>query len=140
MKKILKKLKIFIFLIFLAFLSFILFKNFREVLYLKKKLDISKEKLAELKKEKERLEEEIEYLSHPHNLEKEIRRRFNLKKPGEKVAVVLPKEEKKEVKKQMSWLERGKNKGKEFLKKGFFKFREKLRKIFLTIFQKENQL
>ncbi|MBI1838882.1 MAG: septum formation initiator family protein [Candidatus Colwellbacteria bacterium] len=37
-----------------------------------------------------KLREKIEYFSEPHNLEKELRERFNYKNPGEKLIIVTP--------------------------------------------------
>lgn len=39
------------------------------------------------------LETETRYVQHPDNLETELRSRFNYKKPGENVIVVVPPEE-----------------------------------------------
>lgn len=36
------------------------------------------------------LKEETQYLADPVNLEKELRARFNYKKPGEKMIVIVP--------------------------------------------------
>ncbi|MEX2054410.1 MAG: septum formation initiator family protein [Candidatus Colwellbacteria bacterium] len=40
-----------------------------------------------------RLQAEIEYLSDPHNLEKELRARFNYRSPNETLIIVVPDEE-----------------------------------------------
>ena len=47
----------------------------------------------ELQTDNERLGKDIEYLSDPHNLEKELRARFNYRSPNEKLIIVVPKEE-----------------------------------------------
>jgi cell division protein FtsB len=36
------------------------------------------------------LQEETQYLSNPVNLEKELRARFNYKKPGEQMIIIVP--------------------------------------------------
>jgi cell division protein FtsB len=36
------------------------------------------------------LQEETQYLSNPANLEKELRARFNYKKPGETMVIIVP--------------------------------------------------
>jgi cell division protein FtsB len=36
------------------------------------------------------LQEENQYLSNPDNLEKELRARFNYKKPGETMVIIVP--------------------------------------------------
>ncbi|MEK9154693.1 MAG: septum formation initiator family protein [Patescibacteria group bacterium] len=43
-----------------------------------------------LTEENEKLGSEIEYFSRPENLEKELRSKFNYKKPGEKMIIVVP--------------------------------------------------
>lgn len=47
-------------------------------------------KLDNLQKENNMLKAEIEYFSNPDNLEKEFRARFNYKKPGEEMIIVVP--------------------------------------------------
>lgn len=36
------------------------------------------------------LQEEVQYLGNPANLEKELRERFNYKKPGETMVIIVP--------------------------------------------------
>lgn len=50
-------------------------------------------KLESFKKESEWLKADLEYFSEPENIEKELRARFNLKKPGEKLIIVVPPKE-----------------------------------------------
>jgi cell division protein FtsB len=50
------------------------------------KLDLDKAKIDETK-----LNAELRYLANPANLEKELRARFNLRKPGEKMIIIVPK-------------------------------------------------
>jgi type II secretory pathway pseudopilin PulG len=47
-------------------------------------------KLQAAKNENAELSRELEYYSHPENLEKELRARFNYKKPGENMIIVVP--------------------------------------------------
>ena len=58
----------------------------------KLRVDISalNNKLESLAKENVNLRGEIEYLSHPENLEKELRSKFNYKLPGEKTLIIVP--------------------------------------------------
>lgn len=46
--------------------------------------------LAKAQAEETSLQEENQYLSNPVNLEKEIRERFNYKKPGETMVIIVP--------------------------------------------------
>ncbi|MBI2515217.1 septum formation initiator family protein [Candidatus Wolfebacteria bacterium] len=47
-------------------------------------------RLSSLNKENENLKADIEYFSRPENLEKELRAKFNYKKPDEKLMIVVP--------------------------------------------------
>jgi cell division protein FtsB len=47
-------------------------------------------KLEAAKNENAELSQELEYYSRPENLEKELRARFNYKKPGESMIIVVP--------------------------------------------------
>ncbi len=57
---------------------------------LKNKIDDLNGRLGVLLKENSELQKEIEYFSRPENLEKELRQRFNYKKPGEKMMIIVP--------------------------------------------------
>lgn len=46
--------------------------------------------LAKAQAQETSLEEEVQYLSNPANLEKELRARFNYKKPGETMIIIVP--------------------------------------------------
>jgi cell division protein FtsB len=46
--------------------------------------------LVKAQTEETSLQEEDQYLSNPTNLEKEIRERFNYKKPGETMVIIVP--------------------------------------------------
>ncbi|MBI5220410.1 MAG: septum formation initiator family protein [Candidatus Liptonbacteria bacterium] len=47
-------------------------------------------KLEAAQAEEQKLRKELEYLSRPENLEKEIRSRFNYRKEGEKLIILVP--------------------------------------------------
>jgi uncharacterized membrane protein len=57
---------------------------------LKTKLNDLNSRLGVLLKENSDIQSEIEYFSHPENLEKELKQRFNYKKPGEKMIIIIP--------------------------------------------------
>ena len=63
---------------------------FKERSQLKKELESSSNRLNALIKENAELGSEIEYFSRPENLEKELRAKFNYKKPGEKMMIITP--------------------------------------------------
>lgn len=74
-------------LILLIFQTFSLLSQKKDVA---EKYEELQSALAQTKDDQERLKTEINYLSNPSNLEKELRQRFNLKKPGEKMIIVVP--------------------------------------------------
>lgn len=47
-------------------------------------------RLIKAKYSEESLQAEVQYLANPLNLEKELRTRFNYKKPGETMIVIVP--------------------------------------------------
>jgi len=57
---------------------------------LKIKMDDLNGRLSVLLKENSDIQSEIKYFSHPENLEKELRQRFNYKKHGEKMIIITP--------------------------------------------------
>lgn len=50
-----------------------------------------KEKLEKAEAGRAQIESELRYFSNPENAEKEIRGRFNLRSPGEKLIIIVPK-------------------------------------------------
>ncbi len=63
---------------------------FKERNRLSADLDNLNNRLQALIKENTDLQSEIEYFSHPENLEKELREKFNYKNSGEKMIIVVP--------------------------------------------------
>lgn len=57
---------------------------------LKTELNGLSSRLDSLLKENNYLQSDIEYFSHPENLEKELRSRSNLRKPDEKMMIIVP--------------------------------------------------
>ncbi|OGM92731.1 hypothetical protein A2333_01170 [Candidatus Wolfebacteria bacterium RIFOXYB2_FULL_49_7] len=53
-------------------------------------LQASKEKMEMLSRENEELQAQIEYFSHKENLEKELRSKFNYKRPEESIMIITP--------------------------------------------------
>ena len=49
-----------------------------------------KARVSELKDENAGIENDIDYYSNPHNLEKELKSKFNYKSAGEKMLIVVP--------------------------------------------------
>ncbi|PIU98204.1 hypothetical protein COS61_02615 [Candidatus Wolfebacteria bacterium CG03_land_8_20_14_0_80_40_12] len=86
-------MRIVIVLILIAILSgvslqiFLILKEFNQ---LKNRLNNLNSRLNVLLKENDDLRSEIEYFSHPENLEKELRSKFNYKKPGEEIIIITP--------------------------------------------------
>jgi len=63
---------------------------FKELKPLENKLGILKAKADNLLAENVKIKSEIEYFSLPENLEKELRAKFNYRKPEEKMIIVVP--------------------------------------------------
>ncbi len=63
---------------------------FREKNLLENKLRRLTAKAEALEKDRAEIQSGIEYFSRPENLEKELRAKFNYKKPGEKMIIVVP--------------------------------------------------
>lgn len=80
-------------------IMFILISVSTVKVYLKSRLAVSKnekveQKIEELRKRKSELEKEIKRLQSNFGAEEEIRKKFNVMKPGEKVIVIVDKSEK----------------------------------------------
>lgn len=55
-----------------------------------KQLQTSREKMESLSQENADLQAQIDYMSRKENLEKELRAKFNYKRPDEKVMIITP--------------------------------------------------
>lgn len=49
--------------------------------------------VLQLQNENSKIAEDVKYYADPDNLEKELRARFNLKEPGERLLIIVPEEE-----------------------------------------------
>lgn len=67
----------------------------REKMAIQGEFDEIQSQYEELQADNTRLQGDVEYLSDPHNLEKELRARFNYRSPNEKLIIVVPEEEDK---------------------------------------------
>ncbi len=86
-------MKVFIVIILSIILSAILVQSYffiKERNRLKTDSDNLNSRLQALSKENADLQSDIEYFSRPENLEKELKSRFNYKKPGEKMMIIVP--------------------------------------------------
>ncbi|KKU19182.1 MAG: hypothetical protein UX31_C0010G0025 [Candidatus Nomurabacteria bacterium GW2011_GWA1_46_11] len=81
-------------LIVMTYLGYQVYILQSERLAIKGEFDEIQGQYGELQSDNERLQGDIEYLSDPHNLEKELRARFNYRSPNEKLIIVVPEEEK----------------------------------------------
>jgi len=81
---------IIILIIILALILIELYFLIKERNQLRADLDNLNSRLQALTKENAELQSEIEYFSHPENLEKELRSKFNYKKPDEKMMIIVP--------------------------------------------------
>jgi cell division protein FtsL len=55
-----------------------------------KQLQTSKEKMEALSRENAELQSQIDYVSRKENMEKELRAKFNYKRPDERVMIITP--------------------------------------------------
>ena len=85
----------------IIYIAFIIF--FGAIAYQVYKVDIDRRELAGeviivtdeldfVEGDNSKLRDKIEYFSHPRNLEKELRARFNYRLPFEKLIIVIPDE------------------------------------------------
>ncbi len=67
-----------------------LFQLYMQNSGLKSSLGVIEDKLNNLTEENGKCQADLEYFASPENLEKELRSKFNYKKPGEKIIIVVP--------------------------------------------------
>ncbi|MBI3588866.1 MAG: septum formation initiator family protein [Candidatus Liptonbacteria bacterium] len=77
-------------LLLISFLVFQIYTLWSKKVRLGSELDNLKTKFDQGQVDQKKLKEELDYLGNPLNLEKELRARFNLKKPGEKMIILVP--------------------------------------------------
>jgi len=70
--------------------AFQLVKNTNAI---KEEVMVLEEKAAALQKENGQLNGQLEYLANPENLLKEVKSRFNYRREGEKLIIIVPKAE-----------------------------------------------
>lgn len=62
----------------------------RRAMVLYQESNVIQKKVEELKKKKQELEVQLQEFENPEAIEREAKERLNLKRPGEKVVVVVP--------------------------------------------------
>ena len=82
-----------IFLIFFIFFGYQVYKISLEAADANSKLTELKLERNAMELDNNNLKSQIEYFADPRNLEKELRARFNVKLPGEKLIIVVPKQD-----------------------------------------------
>ncbi|MBN2198005.1 septum formation initiator family protein [Candidatus Wolfebacteria bacterium] len=85
-----KIITIIILFLVLVGLSIEIYFIFRDNNQLSAELNNLNLRLEALMDENKKLQSDIEYFSYPENLEKELRLKFNYKKPGEEMIIVVP--------------------------------------------------
>ncbi|MDD5710669.1 MAG: hypothetical protein PHV43_01005 [Candidatus Colwellbacteria bacterium] len=80
-------------LLILSWLGFQVYLLQKERITLAKEYQMVKQECDELSVDNLEVAERLNYLAEPHNLEKELRSKFNYIRPGEKLMIVIPKEE-----------------------------------------------
>ena len=79
-----------IFLAFFIFFGFQIYKINLEAAGANSKLSELKSEKAAMESDNDSLKAQIEYFADPRNLGKELRARFNVRLPGEKLIIVVP--------------------------------------------------
>jgi len=83
------KFVIFIQILIIFYLGFIIVKEKIKNKPIKEEIGVYKNYIEKLEQENKKLKEKLEYLSDPENLKKDMKEKFNLVEPGEKV-IILP--------------------------------------------------
>ena len=84
-------------IILAGFLSVAVYQRFSVEREMAARRDAVEEQRNDLLERKQELEERVEYLSGDRGIEEEIRKHFDVAKEGEKVIIIVDKEENKEV-------------------------------------------
>jgi regulator of replication initiation timing len=85
-----KKLIYLIFLILFSLLSVQVYKVEKERRALSKEMTNLAKEVESLRIDNDNLADKLQYFSDPHNLEKELRSRFNYRLPTEKLIIIVP--------------------------------------------------
>ncbi|MEK7555296.1 MAG: septum formation initiator family protein [Patescibacteria group bacterium] len=80
---------IIIVIVIIMVLAYVYF-SFQEQRQMKENLSNLNAQIKTLVGENDELKSEIEYFSHPENLEKELKTKFNYRKPDEKMMIIVP--------------------------------------------------
>ncbi len=85
--------RIIVMVLFVAVLAFLWTQAYlmhREASQLEEKITALSQKSEQLTKENADIEQDVTYYSDPQNVDKLLRSRFNYKKPGEHMIIVIP--------------------------------------------------
>ena len=74
----------------IIFLSYHIYNDNAVRLELAEELANLKQSVQGIEEDNNKLKDDTEYFSDPHNLEKELRARFNYRAPNEKMIIVAP--------------------------------------------------
>lgn len=77
-------------LVFLALVGIQVYRLYGQRNNLKNELSGINPRITSLEQENKNLQKDLEYFANPENLLKELRARFNYKKPDEKMIIVVP--------------------------------------------------
>lgn len=75
------------------FVGMEVFGDFKEYKKEAEEAENLKAEVLNLREENEKTRTDIEYYSDPYNLEKELKSKYNYKREGEKMMIVVPKDE-----------------------------------------------
>lgn len=88
-------MRLFIISLLLIFIGLISYQNVRFYMdwrEVRLEYESLQGKLEALREENKSMEDNLNYFQNSENLEKEVRAQLNYKKPGEKVIIVIPKQ------------------------------------------------
>jgi cell division protein FtsB len=88
-----RKVSIIALLVVLIALLWQLYQLYLQNKELNESFSVIDNKFESLWEENSLLRADLEYFANPENLEKELRGRFNYKKPGEKLIIIVPPKE-----------------------------------------------
>lgn len=85
-----RKLFYLILLVIFGVLSFQLYRLYQQENQLSGDLEKTQKQLGSLEEENKKLQADINYFMDPENLAKELKSKFDYKRPGEQMMIIIP--------------------------------------------------
>ena len=74
-----------------AVVSYQLYQLYSQRVVLQKRFNVLDQQTANLSKENQQVKDNLQYYQDPENLAKELKSKFDYKRPGEELYVIVPK-------------------------------------------------